>query len=63
MIIYLNVRLSSYRYEQEMKLKRERSKEEKVKYNKELAMKWQQWDREVSCRVKSMQGSNSRVNL
>jgi len=45
MIIYLNVRLSSYRYEQDMKLKRERSKEE-------LSMKWQQWDREVSCRVK-----------
>jgi hypothetical protein len=51
MIIYLNVRLSSYRYEQDMKLKRERSKEEQVQCNKELAMKWQQWDREVSCRV------------
>jgi len=51
MIIYVNVRLSSYRYEQDMKLKRERSKEEQVQYNKELAMKWQQWDREVRCRV------------
>jgi hypothetical protein len=48
MIIYLNVRLSSYRYEQDMKLKRERSKEEQIQYNKELAIKW---DREVSCRV------------
>jgi amino acid permease len=49
MITYLNVRLSSYRYEQEAK--KQRSKEEEVKYNKELAMKWLQWDREVSCRV------------